>query len=187
VAPTTYREVVLKKFTSNDKPLSSKLKWTTLEDGTTALQLDSGEYAQMEREMKTLEDEHADNGKVNELRRKMQSFVHRGGETSYRFVEIERPDVADCTLVFRGKITTRTGGIGAAFSISCRYQDRSQESSGKANERVWGETDWVSCAAPVTLDSASKPDLVRLFCDLNGEGEAYARDLELVALYPQTP
>jgi tetratricopeptide (TPR) repeat protein len=49
------------------------------------------------------------------------------------------------------------------------------------DQTISGSNDWVSCQIPFFLKKGERPDLVRLNVVIEGEGEVYARDIELHA------
>jgi hypothetical protein len=184
VAPT-YREVVLKRFAPEDKPLTPNVEWKKEDDGTTVLVLDPGAFAQMERELKAMQEARADNGRLNEQRLEMQQYVHHYN-AEYLLFEIPNPGIERCILLFRARIKTRNFPGTVKLNIATRSPASAGESYATMTDGIGGSTDWASCQVPLEIGTAEKPDLIRLKCLLSGEGEAYAKDLELVALYPQT-
>ncbi len=175
-------DLVLKQFTPTDPVISSDAQWVHEAGQPAKLALRDGSKAQLESELAELLKSHPeDHPAVTTLRERIAALPHSGQTRVVRLYEVPEPAVEDCTVLYRAKLMTK-GLTGRAYlEMWCRFPGLGEAFSRGLDQTISGSNDWVSCQIPFFLKKGERPDLVRLNVVIEGNGEVYARDIELRA------
>jgi tRNA A-37 threonylcarbamoyl transferase component Bud32/signal peptidase I len=109
------------------------------------------------------------------------------GSRVVRLYEVANPNVEDCTILYRAKLMTKDLRGRTFLEMWCRFPSLGEAFSRGLDQTISGSNDWVSCQIPFFLKKGERPDLIRLNVVIEGEGEVYAKDIELVAVTLNDP
>jgi predicted Ser/Thr protein kinase len=177
-------ERVLRRFTPDDKTVSADAG--PMKNGTDVGCLSvSGEGREtLERLHKALLEKWGpDHPEVVSLQRKIEARTKLVTQPRVvRLYEVPNPGVDDCTVLYRAKIMTRNLEGRTYLEMWCRFPGLGEAFSRGLDQMISGSNDWISCQIPFFLRKGEKLDLVRLNVVIEGEGEVYLKDIELVAV-----
>ncbi len=104
-------------------------------------------------------------------------------DQTVRLFEVQDPDVEQCMLTYRAKLKTRDFSGRTYLEMWCRVPGRGEFFSKGLQHPVTGTNDWASYETPFYLKKGQKPDLIKLNIVVEGTGELWAKEVELL----QTP
>ena len=86
-------------------------------------------------------------------------------------------------LTYRAKLKTQNFSGRAYLEMWCRLPGRGEFFSKGLQHPVTGTNDWASYETPFYLKKGQKPDLIKLNIVVEGKGELWMKEVELL----QTP
>jgi hypothetical protein len=100
-----------------------------------------------------------------------------------RLFEVQNPGVEQCMVTYRAKMKTDNLKGRAFLEMWCRLPGRGEFFSKGFHHAVKGTTQWASYEIPFYLKKGQKPDLIKLNLEVEGAGNIWIKDIELL----QTP
>lgn len=100
-----------------------------------------------------------------------------------RLFEVSEPNVEQCLLTYRAKLKTTDLTDRAFLEMWCRIPGRGEFFSKGFHHAVKGTNNWASYEIPFFLKQGQKPDLIKLNVTVEGTGQVWIKDIELL----QTP
>lgn len=186
-------ERLLKKFTFDDKTISSDTGPVHNATEVWGLAISGAGREALETERKELLEKFGpEHPKVISLQRQIETRAKLVAQPRViRLYEVANPNVDNCTILYRAKIMTKNLEGRVFLEMWCRFPGLGEAFSRGLDQTISGSNDWISCQIPFFLKKGEKPDLVRLNVVIEGEGDVYAKDIELVAAmtppFPATP
>ncbi len=104
-------------------------------------------------------------------------------DQTVRLFEVHAPNVEQCMLTYRAKLKTQDFSGRAYLEMWCRLPGRGEFFSKGLAHPVTGTNDWASYETPFYLKKGQKPDLIKLNIVVEGKGELWTKEVELL----QTP
>ena len=180
--------VVLKKFTLEDKTISDEP--TTIhhpkEEWGLQISGDSVEYLKEQMEtgpVAAITEPEAKERTIKEIQARIENRKLRTAQPrSVRLYEVPNPKVEDCTVVYRAKFRTENFAGRTYLEMWCRFADQQEYFSRGIERPITEAKDWVECETPFFLKKGEKPVLIRLNVVIEGEGQVFAKDIELSAI-----
>jgi hypothetical protein len=100
---------------------------------------------------------------------------------TFRLFEVPNPGVEQCTVLYRAKLKSE-GLVGHAYlEMWCQIPGLGESFSRGLGNTISGSTDWATCQTPFFLKAGENPDLIRLNLVVEGPGEVFIKDVELMA------
>ncbi|HSI15079.1 MAG TPA: protein kinase [Chthoniobacter sp.] len=182
--PAPPREVVIKKFTFDDPMISTDTGPVHNATETWGMALSGRTRDILQTELdESLKNHGAQDPEVVSQRSRLEVRAKLVAQPRVvRLYEVPNPNVEDCTVLYRAKLMTRNLEGRAFLEMWCRFPGLGEAFSRGLDQTIGGSNDWVSCQIPFFLKKGEKPDLIRLNVVIQGEGEVYARNIELVAV-----
>ncbi len=108
-------------------------------------------------------------------------LIESAGPVVMHLFEVKDPQIEQCLVSYRAKLKSE-GLSGRAFlEMWCRFPGRGEFFSKGIHNAVSGTHDWASCETPFYLKKGEKPDLIKLNLAIEGRGNVWIKDLELLA------
>ena len=104
-------------------------------------------------------------------------------DQTIRLFEVHSPDVEQCILTYRAKLKTQDLSGRAYLEMWCRLPGQGEFFSKGLQHPVTGTNDWASYEIPFFLKRGQRPDLIKLNIVVEGKGELWMKEVELL----QTP
>ncbi len=101
-------------------------------------------------------------------------------DRTIRLFEVQSPDVEQCMLTYRAKLKTQNFSGRAYLEMWCRLPGRGEFFSKGLQHPVTGTNDWASYETPFYLKKGQKPDLIKLNLVVEGKGELWTKEVELL-------
>jgi len=107
------------------------------------------------------------------------SATLKSPETLHLF-EVAEPDVEDCKMFYRAKLSTQDFQGKVYLEMWCRLPGKGESFSRGLDNTLSGTTGWISCETPFVLKVGERPDLIRLNVKAEGTGTVLVKDIELL-------
>jgi hypothetical protein len=177
------REVVLKKFTGEDKLVSQDCAAAVDTEGHVTWMLTGFGRDWLTKQLaEAIKSKGENDPQVKELRARIEAQARLVSQPRVvRLFEVPNPNLEDCTVLYRAKLSTVKLEGRAYLEMWCRFPGLGEAFSRGLDQTVSGSNDAVSCQIPFFLKKGERPDLIRLNVVIEGEGTVCATDIELVA------
>ncbi|MEW6262771.1 MAG: hypothetical protein AB1641_06805 [Thermodesulfobacteriota bacterium] len=107
-------------------------------------------------------------------------LIEAKAKATVRLFEVPLEGVDNCMLTYRARMKT-AGLTGPTYlEMWCRMPGRGEFFSKGLRQAVTGTTDWASYETPFFLKKGQVPDLIKLNLALEGAGQVYIKDVELL-------
>ena len=106
--------------------------------------------------------------------------VDASEEQIVRLFEVPDPDVSNCLLTYRASLKSEDLTGRAFLEMWCRLPGRGEFFSRGLNQPLKGTIDWASYEIPFRLKKGQRPDLIKLNLVVEGTGEVWIKDVELL-------
>lgn len=100
---------------------------------------------------------------------------------SVRLFEIGDLEVENCLLIYRVRMKTERLAGRAFLEMWCRFPGRGEFFSKGFDHAVKGDNDWSSYEIPFYLKKGQRPDLIKLNVAVEGSGDLWLKDIELLS------
>jgi serine/threonine protein kinase/tetratricopeptide (TPR) repeat protein len=97
-----------------------------------------------------------------------------------RLFEVAKPDIENCTILYRAKMKSENLVGRAYLEMWCRAPVGVEAFSRGLNSTVAGTTDWASYEIPFVFQKGESTDLVKLNVAIEGKGTLWIKDVELL-------
>jgi len=101
-------------------------------------------------------------------------------DRTVRLFEIPDPDVEQCILTYRAQMKTEAVRGRTYLEMWCRFPRGGEFFSKGFDNALKGTNDWTSCEIPFYLKKGQNPDLLKLNLVVEGEGEVWLRNVQIL-------